>query len=67
MWLTAAELGVTEPQLQTRGGRMLLAAIGGVHQQPQVLLQGVQQGLDQGEVRLIGHVHQVLVPEREHI
>lgn len=51
--LTAAVAGVTEPKLQAGGGRTLLAAIRRVHQQPKVLLQGVQQGLDQRVVGLI--------------
>lgn len=39
--LTAAVFRVTEPELQTGGGRMLLAAIRRIHQQPKLLLQRI--------------------------
>lgn len=58
--LTAAVVGVTEPQLQAGGGWVLLAAVGGVQQQPELQLQRVQQSLEQRVVGLIGHVHQIL-------
>lgn len=62
--LTAAVSGVTGPELQARGGRMLLAPVGRVQHQPELPLQRVEQSLEQRVVGPVGHVHQGLDTER---
>lgn len=52
---------MTDHQLQTGGGRMLLSAVWRIYEESQVLLKGVQQGFNKWIVGLVREVHEVLI------
>lgn len=62
--LTAGVVGMAQPQLQTGRCWVLLAAIRRVHQQPEVMVQRVQQCLNQRVIGLVWTVHQILLEKK---